>query len=297
MAMRVSSYGYLTKNAFKSLKRNFSISIASMATVAATLFIVGAFILVSLNINKGIAGVESQVEARVFLNDNISDTEKTAITSALEATGNVAKITYESKEQALANLGKQLGDDKTLLEGLDSANPLPASFIVKVNKPEQLTAVMQSIADLPGIYKIQDSQKVVSLLSKITTTIRWTGAAMLIIFISVSLFLIGNTIKLAVYSRRKEIGIMKFVGATDWFIRFPFIIEGMLIGLVGALLAIGIVYGGYVFVFHKYLSAISTIMAFIQPQVILQNAWIFIVSGIVIGAIGSFIAVKKFLFV
>ncbi len=296
--MRISSYKYLSKNALKSLKRNLSLSVASMATVAASLFIIGVFFIVSLNINKGITGVESQVEARVFLNDDITNEQKQALKTTIENSKEVASLVFESKEQALVNLKDQLGEDnKAILEGLDKDNPLPQSFIIKVKKPEMLSNVVASIQNKQGIYKIQDSKKIISMLTKITDTIRWSGAVLFVLFISVALFLIGNTIKLAVYSRRREIGIMKYIGATDWFIRFPFIIEGMLIGLGGALISLGLIYSGYLFIFNKYLSELSSLMAFVQPYIILMYSWIFVVAGIIIGALGSIIAVKKFLFV
>lgn len=294
--MIISSYKYLSTSAIKSLKRNLSLSIASMATVAASLFIIAVFFIVSLTINQGINGVESKFEARIFLKDDITDSQKEVLKVILQNLDEVVSLTYESKEQALVNLRNQLGtDNKAILEGLDKDNPLPQAYVVKVKKPEMLTDVVDSIKNMPGIDTIRDGRDVVKTLTTITNTIRWSGVVLFVLFISVALFLIGNTIKLAVYSRRREIGIMKYIGATDWFIKIPFIIEGMLIGIGGAIVASVVVCTGYLLVYEKFSSSLGSIIALIQPSFILSYVWIFILAGIVIGAAGSTIAVKKFL--
>lgn len=296
--MKISTAKYFVKDSLRSLNRNKTISIASMATVAATLFILGVFILTLININLGIVGVESKVEVKAFLKDDINITQQKDLLNKIKSINGVTDEIYESKTQALNNLKTQLGEqNKGLLEGLDSSNPMPASYTIKVDKPETISKVVAAIQDSKGIDSIKDGREVVNKIIVITNTIKWVGGTIFIILIGVSLFLIGNTIKITVYARRREIGIMKYIGATDWFIRWPFIIEGMLIGFIGSIVAIILVYYAYNFAYMKV--SLGTIMMQLQPPgfILTGMLWIFILSGILIGAVGSIIAIRKFLLV
>lgn len=181
------------------------------------------------------------------------------------------------------------------MEGLDKDNPIPSSYVVKVEKPEIISKVVGSIRGMPGIYSIQDGRGVVDKIITITRTIKWVGSIIFILLIGVSLFLIGNTIKLTVYSRRKEVGIMKYIGATDWFIRWPFIIEGIIIGMTGAIVANLVLYYLYRMVYVKA-SAAFIMMQLISPQYVITTALgLFVLAGMVIGAAGSVMSIRKFL--
>lgn len=296
--MKISTAKYFAKDSLKSLNRNKTISIASIATVAATLFILGVFILTLMNINLGILGVESKVEVKIFLKDDITVTQQKDLLNKIQNVPGVTDQIYESKAEALQSLKTQLGEqNKGLLEGFEANNPIPASYTVKVNKPETITNVVSAIKDSQGIDNIKDGREVISKLLVVTNTVKWVGTIIFIILIGVSLFLIGNTIKITVYARRREIGIMKYIGATDWFIRWPFIIEGMLIGFCGSIVAIILVYYAYRFTYMK-VSLGLIMMQLLSPSFILTGMlWIFILSGILIGAIGSIIAIRKFLLV
>lgn len=296
--MKISTAKYFVKDSLKSLNRNKTISIASIATVAATLFILGVFILTLMNINLGILGVESKVEVKIFLKDDITVTQQKDLLNKIQNVPGVTDQIYESKPEALQSLKTQLGEqNKGLLEGFEAKNPMPASYTVKVNKPEAITNVVSAIKDSQGVDTIKDGREVISKLLVVTNTVKWVGTIIFIILIGVSLFLIGNTIKITVYARRREIGIMKYIGATDWFIRWPFIIEGMLIGFSGSIVAIILVYYAYRFTYMK-VSLGLIMMQLLSPSFILTGMlWIFILSGILIGAIGSIIAIRKFLLV
>jgi cell division transport system permease protein len=294
--MKISTLKYFLKDAMNSLKRNITVSTASIATVAATLFILGIFMLTILNVNQGIINVESKVEVKIFLKDDITTAQKTELEKNVKAVAGVTAVTFESKEQALANFKEQLGDqNKSLVEGLEKDNPMPSSYIVKVNDPNTITSVVEAVKGKAYILSIKDGREIVNKIMSITNTIKWVGSAIFFILIGVSLFLIGNTIKIIVYSRRREIGIMKYIGATDWFIRWPFIIEGIVLGVIGALIADGILFYAYKVVFAKVTTGLLMMQLVPVSYVYTYILGLFMLAGILIGAIGSSISIRKFL--
>jgi cell division transport system permease protein len=294
--MKISSIEYSFIDAVKSLKRNRSLSFASIATVAATLFIFGVFLLIQVNLNLVMRGVESQLEVRVTLTDNITSEQQSTIESTLKGINGVKTVTLETKEQALVNLQRQFGDNnKSLLQGLDKKNPLPFTFIVKVDKPDFIATVVKTVKDMPGVEEVKDGKEVVNTVMTVTRTIKFVGLGIVIILLAVSFFLIGNTIKLTVYSRRREIGIMKYIGATDWLIRTPFIIEGVLLGIVGAIVSDLLLYFLYGVIVSKAGVAFEFLQLVNPAYVFSSLLWEFLLIGIVIGSSGSVFAVRKFL--
>ncbi|MBK5239611.1 permease-like cell division protein FtsX [Clostridium sp.] len=297
--MKISTFKYFIMDALKSLKRNKTVSIASIATVAATLFILGVFVLIVFNVNSGIDVIGSKFQVKISIKEDISITDKSALERALNDVKGVTDIKYETKAEALEIMKKQFGEDsKELLAGLEENNPLPNAYVVSVEKPEIVTDVVKAATGLSGVEKIKDVRELVDKLIRITDTLKIIGLALFVILISVSLFLIGNTIKLTVYSRKKEIGIMKYVGATDWFIRWPFIIEGMMLGISGAIVSTVGLYYAYRMIYGKFANTLLEFLGFtiINPQFILSTVlWQFMLGGLIIGAIGSVISIRKFL--
>ncbi len=294
--MRISTVSFSIKDAFRNLNRNKTISIASAATVAATLFIFGIYLLAMMNIKQGILEVQSKVEVKIYLQDNITRIQKRNIEDKINTTDGVVDVSYETKSQALDKFRNQLGqENKSLVEGLEKDNPIPSAYIVKVSDPQVVSRVVKNVQGMPGIYSVQDAREIVDKIIAITRTIKWVGTIIFIILIGVSLFLIGNTIKITVYSRRKEIGIMKYIGATDWFIRWPFIIEGIIIGIAGGIVSDIILYYLYKIVYVKAASTL-VIMQLISPTYVITSILgIFILVGIIIGAAGSALSIRKFL--
>jgi len=261
MRMKLSSIKYFIADALKSIKRNKTISLASMATVLMTLLIFGVFLLTALNVNKGVKDIES-------------------------------------KDQALEKFKDQLNEYQDLLSGYTKeTNPLPASFLVSLEKPDYAKDVESSVKDMTGVENIGNDQDIINKISSFTNAIRWVGVVLFIILVAVSLFLIMNTIKLTVFSRRREIGIMKFVGATDWFIRWPFIIEGILIGFTGAILSTLALFFSYKALYLELSKQLITVNLVNPYYVFNTMSWEFVLGGIVIGAFGSIIALRKFLIV
>lgn len=314
--MKISTIKYFISDAFKSLSRNKTISIASAATVLTTLLVFGAFMLTALNVSMGLNNVQSKIEVKVYLQDNIEATQQQHIEDVLKNIQGVTGVTYVSKDQALAEFKEQTDNNQQILAGYnDSNNPLPASFTVKLSDPNVADTVVkamtvsgnstsaenlasgESTQYMTGVEDVGNDQDLINTIDSVSKTVKWVGIILFIVLIGISLFLIMNTIKITVFSRRREIGIMKFVGATDWFIRWPFIIEGMVIGLVGAVFANIILYFAYRAVYQLLVENIP-LMNFLNPTYVLTTlSWEFIISGMVIGTLGSVIALRKFLHV
>ncbi|AQR96221.1 permease-like cell division protein FtsX [Clostridium saccharoperbutylacetonicum] len=295
--MKISTFKYYIIDALKSLKRNRTISLASLITVTTTLLIMGVFILLMQNINIGMKNVESQVKIQVFLNDNITSKDQESINQKLDNISGVKSFKFEDKSEALEKFNEQVSENNSsLLNNYNSSNnPLPNSYIVELENLEMSQQVISAIKNMPGIESIGNDQKFTNKLITISKNIKWIGLALFILMVLVSIFLISNTIKLTIYSRRREIGIMKFVGATDWFIRWPLIIEGAIIGLLGAVCSNILVYYLYKLVFIK-INENLLLINLLSPSYITQTLhWQLILVGILIGSAGSSWSLIKFL--
>ncbi|KGM97658.1 cell division protein FtsX [Clostridium novyi A str. 4552] len=294
--MKISTVKYFSMDSLISLRRNKTLSIASIITVSLTLFLFGIFLITMLNANQLLKNLESKLEVSVFLKDNVAVAEKQKVASTLKNIQGVSGIKYITKGEALEKWKDQLGEEnKDLVKGFDKKNPLPESFVVKVNDASIIQNVVSKTKNIKTVEKTVANEDLVNQISRITKGVKWVGIVALFIMIPICLFLIGNTIKLAVYARKREINIMKYVGATDWFIRWPFIIEGVIIGVIGSLVASGCLYYVYRAVYYK-LTGIIMLLNILTPRYFAMNiVWVFILSGIIIGGLGSIISIRKFL--
>ena len=294
--MKFDSVKYSFKDAIKSIVRNKTLSIASMATVAATLFILGAITLVVANVDKAVTQLGSMVEVRVYLDNEITDEQKKALESKINEVDGINSVVFESKEEALDNVRTQLNDETgELTASMEEDNPFPASYTINVKKPEVIDNVVAAIKDMDGIEDIRDARSLIEKISNLTNSVKFGAILGFIVFILISLFLIGNTIKITVFTRKREIGIMKYVGATDWFIRWPLIIEGMILGLAGAIIAGVILTLGYLAITSKVnldLFGFTLIPVTYMWKVVI---WELLGCGLFIGAVGSIISMRKFL--
>ncbi|MBE6053827.1 MAG: ABC transporter permease [Clostridium sartagoforme] len=294
--MKLNTIKYFFIDALKSLKRNRTLSLAAMITVLITFFIFGTFILLGLNFNNAIEDVASKLEIKVYLENDIKLIDQREIEMKLNELDGVKEVIYESKEEAFVNLKDMLKDNQGLLEGYDlQDNPLPSSYIVKLEEPEYASQVTEAVEGMTGVENISNQQDMIDTISSFVDGVRVAGVILFVVFIGVSIFLITNTTKITVYSRRREVGIMKFVGATDWFIRWPFIIEGIIIGFVGSLLSSILLYILYRSAFG-YIVSNMFLVSLVSPTFVLTTLiWIFLLGGSVIGALGSIVALRKFL--
>ena len=296
--MKINTITYFIVDALKSIKRNITVSFAAMLTVLVTFFVLGTFTLVGLNFNKTIEDVADKIEIKVYLQDDIKLVNQREVEIKLAEQEGVKAVTYESKDEAFTKLKKDLEGNSGMHEGYSlENNPLASSYIVTLEDASYAGDVSKAVEDMTGVESITNQQELIEKISNVVDFVQILGVVLFFVFIGVSIFLIMNTIKLAVYSRRREVGIMKFVGATDWFIRWPFVIEGMIIGAVGSLLATAILYFIYRGVFGFIAS--NLLIANLVPVSFVLTTLLggFLLGGIVVGAIGSIAALRKFLVV
>ncbi|SFD21779.1 permease-like cell division protein FtsX [Clostridium uliginosum] len=296
--MKINTITYFIKDAFKSLKRNRTISFASILTVLITFFVLGVFILLANNINQAISSVQDKVDLKVFLQDDIKLIDQREVEIKLREVEGVKEVTYQSKEDAYKAVQATTNENEGLLKGYTlEHNPFPASFTVKLENPGYASNVSSALDGFNGVQKIDEQQKIVDGIVKFVKGVNMVGIALFVVLVGVSVFLIMNTTKITVYSRRREVGIMKFVGATDWFIRWPFIIEGMVIGVLGSTLSCIALFFAYKGVFG-WIASMMMFVTLVPPTYILQvMLWEFIVGGILVGGVASASALRKFLVV
>lgn len=296
--MRINTITYFIKDAFTSLKRNRTISFASILTVLITFFVLGIFILLAGNVNQAISSVKDKVDLEIFLKDDIKLIDQREIELKLREVDGVKDVIYQSKEEAYKKVQKTTSENEGLLQGYTlEHNPFPASFTVKLESPEDAENISQALDGFTGVEKIDNQKKVVDGIVKLVKGINVVGGALFIVLVGVSIFLIMNTTKLTVYSRRREVGIMKFVGATDWFIRWPFIIEGMVIGVLGSTLSCIVLFFAYKGVF-SWIASMMMFVALVPPIYVLKVMLLeFVIGGILVGGIASASALRKFLIV
>ncbi|SHI98018.1 permease-like cell division protein FtsX [Propionispora hippei] len=293
--MKIRTMEYFIREAFVSLRRNGLMSFASVSTVALSLLILGMFLVMVLNLSHMASALESQVEISVYLEDGLNDLEIRETGTRITKIPGVSQVLFVSKDEALERFKQRLGDQQGMLSALGDSNPLPNAFEVKVDKPEQVKPAAQAIAKLKGVENAKFGQEVVEQVFNLARMIRVLGVILIVFLALAALFIISNTIRITVFARRKEIGIMKYVGATDWFIRWPFLIEGMILGFGGALVAVLLLsqtYGALVSQIYQSLAFLPVIP---QYPFINHISLFLLVVGAVIGALGSTISLKKFM--
>ncbi|KUK09436.1 MAG: Cell division protein FtsX [Caldanaerobacter subterraneus] len=295
MDMLFRNFRYFIKEGFSNLARNRLMTVASVTSVMAALVILGMFLLIILNVNHMAYQVESQLELKAFLKDDLSGEQIQRIGEEIKGIDGVSSVVFESKEQALEKFKKQLGEKSYLLEGLEKDNPLPQSYIVKVKDANLIKDIADEIKGINGVDKVSYGQDVVEKLLGIIRIIRIVGLAIISILFVISIVIISNTIKLGVFARRREINIMKYIGATDWFIRWPFLIEGIVLGLLGALLSVGVLALMYGYTLDYVNSRLIVFNLLPLSDVIKDMALYFALLGSLIGAIGSGLSIKRFL--
>lgn len=289
---------FTLKEALKSLWRNRMMSIASISSVSATLIILGIIFALIININSLAQSAKQQFDSiQVYLKEDLSSDEIADLKQQIESISGIESVVYENKEEALVRMKTSWKENAYLLEGLES-NPLPNSFIVYLTDIYYSESVLASMDNLRGIEEIKSYQDIVEKLLAFTDLIRKAGLIIIFVLIAISTFIIHNTIKLAVNSRHREINIMKYVGATNWFIRWPFLTEGTILGLVGAGIAAGLMKMGYEYVYGMLNSDFYVLIAayIIKPEVLIKDLiFLFVVIGAGIGALGSIWSMRKYL--
>lgn len=223
--------------ACKSFWRNSFMSIASIVTVALSFFILGIFAIMVANLDNFADNLENQVQISVYLKDGLTTEQVMSVGKRLKALPEVRQIKFTNKDQAMTELKERMKDQPGILEALEGKNPLPTSYEITFTQAGAVKKAAQIVATYPEVESSHYGQEIIEQLLNITRVIRWGGMALIVLLTVATLFIISNTIRLTVFARRKEIGIMKYVGATNWFIRWPFLLEGLLLGFIGGVIA------------------------------------------------------------
>jgi cell division transport system permease protein len=299
MKMKFRIFKNIFKQGFVGMWRNRGMGLASVGSITAVLIILGMVLIIILGINNVVNETKSQFdEIQVFLEDDLSLDQMKDIEEDIKKCKGVESLVFESKEQALDDMKEEWGEEGYLLEGLDEENPLPNTYIIKIEDIEYADAIVKKLDGIQGIYKVKYYKDVIEKLLGIANYIRVVGLVVIAILMFVSIFIISNTIKLTVAARKREINIMKYVGATNGYIRGPFIIEGIFLGIIGAALSVIIVNYGYGYLFkaiNEKLYVLFTVYL-VPPQALLNDITImFVAIGVGIGALGSLISLRKYL--
>lgn len=294
--MKFRTLEYFIREVIISLKRNNWMSFASIGTVAVSLFVLGVFLLLVLNMNRMASTLESQVQIAVYLEDNLSGKEKDRLEEVLKDMSGIQSVNYVDKEEALVKLKERLGEQQYLLNAMeDGENPLPDAFEVTVKLPELVQTAAASIQEMDGVAEAKYGQDVVEHLFDITRLVRIFGLLLMVLLTGATIFIISNTIRLTVFARRKEIAIMKYVGATDWFIRWPFLLEGIVLGFIGGIVSALALRSFYAAMASKIYNTLAFFPLMPQYPFMDYVSIGIIVSGMIIGAIGSTISLRRFL--
>ena len=315
--MRISTFGYVGKQGVKNIWRNKMFSLASIATMSACIFLFGLFFSILVNFQYIIKSAEEGVAITVFFNDDATEEQKKEIGEQLESRDDVSEVKYVSADDAWAEFQKEyFGDNPELAEGFKDDNPLANSDnyevymkTVKGNnkdliaKSKSLSATQQDLVkfaqSLDGVRQVNKSDVVANTLSSVNMLVAYVSIAIIAILLGVSIFLISNTVTTGITVRKEEIAIMKYIGAKDFVVRSPFVIEGLIIGLFGAAIPLALLYFLYdkavVYIMEKF-SILKNIITFLP----VGNVYIYLLPiglamGIGIGFLGSYFTVRKHL--
>ena len=315
--MRISTFGYVGKQGVKNIWRNKMFSLASIATMSACIFLFGLFFSILVNFQYIIKSAEEGVAITVFFNDDATEEHKKEIGEQLESRDDVSEVKYVSSDDAWAEFQKEyFGDNPELAEGFKDDNPLAGSDNYEVYmktvkgdnkdliaKSKSLSATQQDLVkfaqSLDGVRQVNKSDVVANTLSSVNMLVAYVSIAIIAILLGVSIFLISNTVTTGITVRKEEIAIMKYIGAKDFVVRSPFVIEGLIIGLFGAVIPLALLYFLYdkavVYIMEKF-SILKNIITFLP----VGNVYIYLLPiglamGIGIGFLGSYFTVRKHL--
>ncbi len=289
------------REAFQSFDRNRLMTVAAAVSIVAALIILGIFVLLSNNIQLATQNAESNLEIKVFLKEDVTQEQKDQIYQKLSADSNISTIRYESKAEALDNFSNQIQDYSQLMGAYTGDNnPLPESYVLTVNSGDNIQDVVSLANSLQdnGVEYVKYGENYVNSLLRFNKFINIISITILVVMSVIALFLIYNTIRLTVVNRSREIQIMKYVGATNFYIQAPFILQGVLLGCISALIAVLFIRGAYLYALGMVNGSVllSVSENFVSPNtVFVELAAIFLVYGLVVGAVGSYIATRRFL--
>ncbi len=293
-----SRAGYALKQTFSQIGRNKSMYFISVLAITAMMLILGLFFVAFVNVDMFAASINKDYNViQVYLDDSNDDVDNEQIRQELEAIDGVNNTVFESKEAAMETLRERWGDNGYLLDNLKD-NPLPDSFLVYVDNKEAADTAATESVEISGVNDVTYYQDTIDKLSKVTHFVEVGSLISMVFLIVVSVIIVANTIKLTVHNRSKEIGIMKYLGATDWFVRTPFLLGGIFVGLVSSAVATGLIYVVYSKVVDLIGADIVRMLSvnLVSTDYLVKNLLVmFIALGVGIGTCGSIISIRRFL--
>lgn len=294
--MKGTSLKYLTHEGFRNVWVNRLMSLASVTVLMACLIIMGAGIMIYFNINNVVDKVQSQNVVMVYVADDASEDETTQIGTSLKGISNVESCEFVPKEVALQEQIQSMGGDAALFEGFDEI-PLPDAYKVTVKDLSQFETTVSQIKQINKVDSVRENSDLASKLLSLRHAVSIVSVGLVIMLFLVALFIISNTIRITMFSRKLEISIMKAVGATNWFIRWPFMIEGMILGTISGIVSLGVLWGLYAVAEKVFAQTLSLIGFSLVPfsaywwQILL----VFVAIGLFTGGFGSLVSMAKYL--
>ena len=299
--MKWSSFRYLTKQGLHNLRANRLMSLASIGVLTACLLLTGIAGLFSANVNSLVEYLGDQNETVVYLDQGLSDEQLALVDQTLRSMPGLAAVTYVSQEEVLETYKGYMSEYADLFNDFEEDNPFHANYRVVLEDLNQMDGMIAQLEQIDGVYSVSAPTQLSSVFLTIQRAVTYAGWALVAVLALVSVVVISNTIRLTVFARRKEINIMKYVGATNGFIRWPFFVEGTSVGLISGLLAAGLVIGAYALVLNK-VGAMSGFWGPILGSCLLSvgQVWpivlgAFLIFGVIIGSIGTATSIRKYL--
>lgn len=299
MTLKYNIFSYLIGEGFRNVFKNKKSTAASLMIMCATMIIFGIFFIIGENINYFVAEVESAQGIQVYINNDATEEEVKKIGEQIKNLSAVNTVTYVSKEDALNQMKEKFKEKEYLLDGYKENNIFPESYVVTLTDLTLSSEVQNEISQMENIKKITSRDETVSTLIDLANGVKIVTGVILALLVFISIFIIANTIKLTVHARRKEISIMKYVGATNGFIRWPFVVEGVLIGIIAGIISLGLVGGVYSVIAEKmvntnFMQAVGMSLVSFSDMFTLIIS-VYLILGIGIGVLGSMISMRKYL--
>ncbi len=293
--MKLYNISYFLREGIHSIFTHRLMSFAAMSVITACLLLMGSFTLVASNIDRLLGDIEEKNKVVAFVEETYTEEESRALEDDILAVPEVASVEFMTKTEALEDFKEDFGDESELLDGLDERNPLRDRYTITLHNIEDTQKAADNLAMIEGVAKVSARSDISDKVVQVRDVVTIVCVALVLILILVSIFIISNTVNLTMFNRREEIAIMKMIGATNGFIRFPFVIEGLLIGIAGAAIALLLQWFVYEYIVASALSGISFIPTLPFKDCVGFIAAIFFGTGIVVGGIGSAITLRKFL--
>ncbi|MBS2970622.1 permease-like cell division protein FtsX [Metabacillus sp. KIGAM252] len=293
----IKTLGRHFRESLKSLGRNAWMSFASVSAVAVTLILVGTFLVIMMNLNHFANNIENDVVIKVLVDETASKEEQSKLETNIKGIPDIASVEFSSKEKELDKIQQGFGEQGEAMELRDQNNPLRDVFVIRAKEPQDTAKIANQIEKFDSAYKVNYGKEEVKKLFNGINIARNIGIALIIGLIFTAMFLISNTIKITIFARRREIEIMKLVGATNWFIRWPFFMEGLMLGTFGAIIPIVILIFAYNSLYTWAAPQVADSYAQLLPfnPFVWQVSVILLLIGALIGVWGSLMSIRKFL--